>query len=1039
MPGPASFSKDFPLDVGIFTAAKLTVGASTDANALASIVQNDKFPDGNIELGHISLTADTGAVALNPQAVGGAAVSFDIGASAESGVGVYGQAADALAALKLTDLPPSVIGDGNGQRYLLMDWRYSASLSGSASHPIGVVGSVSFGVDAERASLFAIVHRFDANQGAHFVLEDAIASWRLPRQVAFDGRDVNLKPGTWLLAEADGSLAFTLAANLGWNVTFAKDATLLGVTHNLSARIDAGLTTSLGFRVSGRYLVAVGREGAGPVVRLRLFKQSSKGLDFGFNLTVGAQGSDPQLPTRSDDLVQSVFGVHALQVLNDVRDWSDASTDLGAKLAGLGDDTATDLVKRSTGVDPAVEFEKGRQILAHALATWDSLPDRLQAMLLSFLGRRDRDRVQADLTVFLADLQDPARAAKALADALQRATFGDTPQGQFLDAIADRGLLALLSHPGPVMNVAAKVLDILNGGVIAKLVAFIDEKLHLDQIRKAVNDTDFGKVDQWLQARLAVFLDKTLRLDDLKDVQKGIRTIDTKVTDYYKAGVEALTRRYAADFAATYQTAAADTALLDVGFDLSVAAAASAFAAIVGKGSLDDFLTRDTPGVTLHQATLTHDITRTGVVNLHMPFFDFTRTHVNDAMVSLTVEEDGGRVLVYQIDAKDTVTVANRASSQLAVLASLTTADRQRPQLDESGSIAYEMRQVKSDMRPADLEARTSTFVHQYLGNLFRDGDDPSIRGFYTDLDNALTAATHNRSNHLGDMAVSMQVALPATVLLGWFRLRDAGLLHADQLQLSRALQSAWKKLLPALYFRTLSQYQTGENVAALLVWASLPVSTSVDFANGQIVQMNNDGHVFWDWRDVNLRRAMTRDPLTIASLARRLTDIHAQLVASGDGNAGAFDPMRAGAFVNVALADLGDNFLRSLLVTEEDLVAGATDALADVSSALGTVTNAPTRAIKTLAKFAAELTDTFNDRVSSIYSGIAGRVIGPMLLVEASRALASPGLKPDAMLTLYALNPGHAYKLDTFLDGKRPPQGDVALTQTLVSAGRAQ
>jgi len=36
-------------------------------------------------------------------------------------------------------------------------------------------------------------------------------------------------------------------------------------------------------------------------------------------------------------------------------------------------------------------------------------------------------------------------------------------------------------------------------------------------------------------------------------------------------------------------------------------------------------------------------------------------------------------------------------------------------------------------------------------------GGDASIRSFYTDLDNALTAATHNQSNHLGDMGVSMQ------------------------------------------------------------------------------------------------------------------------------------------------------------------------------------------------------------------------------------------------------------------------------------------
>jgi hypothetical protein len=209
------FSKDIPLDAGIFTTAKLIFSGSTDANAAQAILLDDKFPDGNIELGKISFTADTGNVSLKPEMVGGASVSFDISASVKSGMGVYGKSADAIKALSLGDSPGLKIADAKGQRYLLMDWGYSAKFSGSASHPVGLLGTVSFGVDAKGDSVFAVLHRFDANQGAHQVIEDSIASWRLPRHVAFDGRDVNLKPGTWLLAEADGSLALKLAASLG--------------------------------------------------------------------------------------------------------------------------------------------------------------------------------------------------------------------------------------------------------------------------------------------------------------------------------------------------------------------------------------------------------------------------------------------------------------------------------------------------------------------------------------------------------------------------------------------------------------------------------------------------------------------------------------------------------------------------------------------------------------------------------------------------------------------------------------------------------
>lgn len=1028
------FSKDFPLDAGIFTTAKLTLGASTDANAAEAILANDKFPDGNIELGHISFTADTGKVSLKPGAVGGASISFEITASAQSGMGVYEKSADAIKALNLDDSSSLKIDDAARQRYLLMDWGYSVSFSGSGSHPVGLLGTVSFGVDAKRNSVFAVLHRFDGNQGAHEVIEASIASWRLPRHVAYDGHDVNLRPRTWLLAEADGSLALKLAASLGWNINFAKDAKLLGVTHNLSAKIDASLTASFGFSVSGKYIVVVGRPSTDSMVRLQLWKQSSKGLNFGFNLNVGVQGADPQLPANFDDFIKSTFGVHGLQVLNDLREWTDPSTDLGQKLAGLADQTALDLLTSTTGIDPAAEFDKAKQIVADALNTWSTLPDKLSSMLWTFL---DKQAGQAgavkDFKTFLADLANPTTGADALSKALQKATFGDTPQGQFLEAIADKGLLALANDLAPVSSLAGKVLDILNGGIIAKLQAFINQELDLEQIRKAVNDADFTKIEQWLQNRLGNFLDKTLKLDDLKDIQKAIQTLDTKIGGYYKTAVQALTKQYSLDFAATYQETTSDNALMDVNFDLSKPDAAALFAEVVGQSKLDNLLTRETNGATLNQATLTHEINRKGTVDLNMPFFDFTSTHVNDAMISLTAEDQGGRLLLYQIDAQDTVTVANRAASQLSVLASLKVTAGQRPQLSGGGSIAYEMRQVKAGMRPLDLEVRTTTFIHQYLGSLF-SGGDASIRTFYTDLDNALTIATNNQSNYLGDIAVSMQLSLPSGVLGGWFEPRSASQLRADQMQLSRALQGAWKNLLPALYFQELSQYQFNESVAALLVWSSLPISTSIDFDGTTIRQFNTDRDVFWDWPDVDLRRAVGCDSHSIATLGGRLSGIQNQLLEAASGNASFFAPSMAGRFVELALNATGDGLFSSLLFTEGQLIRGATDALKQISAGLVTAAAAPTEAIKTLAKFAADLTDTFGKRVSSVYSGISGRVVGPMLLVESSGAVGSLGAKPAAILSLYALKPEHTFKLGDFIDGKMPRQTDLAQTQTLVS-----
>ena len=216
-------------------------------------------------------------------------------------------------------------------------------------------------------------------------------------------------------------------------------------------------------------------------------------------------------------------------------------------------------------------------------------------------------------------------------------------------------------------------------------------------------------------------------------------------------------------------------------------------------------------------------------------------------------------------------------------------------------------------------------------------------------------------------------------------------------------------------------------------MWSSLPISTSIRFSDPQL-RFNTDEDVFWNWPDVDLRRAVARDAHTIARLAGRMVGIQNQLREAGRDNADDFDPSKAGRFVEQALNALGDAFFSSLLFTESQLVRGATDALAKVTAALANEATAPSKAIVALAEFAGSLTQTFNDRVDSIYSGMSGRAVGPMLLVESSAALGSVTAKPNAMLTLYALNPRHPFDLGTFIDGKTPSQADVALTQTLVS-----
>jgi hypothetical protein len=1036
-PSMSNFQKDFQLPAGILgpgSAEKVSVSATTDSDVLQAILKDTAFPTrpgGKIELGRVMLEASGGSqVSFN---AGKGTVGFDFHASFKTGVGVFDQPADAIGSLQL-NAPPNLdltIPTESKQRYVLMLWGYNAS----GSHPIGALGTVSFGAQATGDAVYAVLHRIAASTGAATALGDTISSWRLPRHVAAAD---DLRPGTWIVAQADGSIALQLAAQLGYDFNFVRQARLLGITRELGAKIDAGVKVSFGFNASGRYIVVLGRETDASTVRLRLYKQSDQGFNFGLNLTVGVTGK-ADLPANIDDFVKSVFGVHGLQVVKDlhlIKQLADPTQDLGNTVARLANDKGLELLTRATGIDARAEFNKARQIVLDTFQKWDALPDRASAALWRILGQASPAATQ-DFRSFLTALADPDpnKRSAALAQAIKQATFGDTPQGQFLEAIADQGLLALTQQLDRVQPIAAQTLNILNGGVIKKIQDFINEKLDLNKVRSVVTQNDFDTLDGWLVKRLGDFLDKELDLAALKEIQAAITLVIQKASDFYAKGVKALNNRYSLEFAASYQRNTTNTALLDVNFDLSQQAAADLLKDVVANSHLDNLLVNTVAGVTLNAATLTHEIKRNTDVQVHMPYFDSEVQHVNDSLATMKVEHDSGRVLAYQLSATDTITSKNRYMSQLSVLGKLQVVNGQiqmAPAADQA--VAYESLQVRSNTTLAELEFRTRDFLQTMLGNVF--ADDASLDRFYLALDQTISNITGNRNNNFGDVALNLQVALPAAVLASWFQPRNGSALKNACMMMSRALQAKLKALIPSFYFQNLDKLQPNESAAALLVWAALPVSTSINFSDGQINRFNTDDDVFWNFPDPNLRKAIAFDFHTTSSLVSALTVARKRLLDAGDSRSAAFfTPDKASSFQSLATNHTGDILLQSLLFTEAEMVNGAAGALKDIQGMLSDAATAPTKAIARFAEFGAHLTGTFNKSLS-IYGNESLRTLNSMLMVEASKAIdfRFAGAPPTAMATLLVLSPQHKFQLSDYLSGDLPPRQEVAVAQTLTN-----
>ena len=1020
----------------------LDIGGSTDHDVLDAILENKPFPErpeGKIELGSIDLKAETGKTfAFN---AGPATVGFNASAEFKTGLGVFDSASDAIDSLSLKDAPELTLSlpASTNEKYLVLLWGYDVNGSFSGSHPIGVLGSVTFGAEAARDSIYAVVHRFPKTTDARTAIADTVGSWRFPRQIV-QARD--LKPGTWLIAEIDGSLAIHVSAQLGYDFNMIREARLLGLTRNLGAKIDAGLKTTFGFDVSGRYLLVVGRESpedSSNNLRLQLFKQSQKGLNFGLNLSVGITGQN-DLPTDIDELVQAVFGVHGLQAVKDlhlIEQWTDPQADLGQTAARLLNDSGLKLLTAATGVDAASKFNQARQMVLDEFQKWDALPERVSAATWNILSKLGDGA--GKFKTFLTALADPDSATRnaAFTSALEDATFGDTPPGQWLAAIADQGLLALSGQLDKVQPVAAQTLDILNGGIIKKLQDFLADRLDLAKIRDAVTQNDFDKVDGWLINRLGDFFDKDLHFEDLKQIQSSIHLVLTKARDIYGKAQNALNSRYNFEFAASYMKNTVATALLDVSFDLQSKDARDMFRKVVDDSNFDDLLVRQAQGVTLNMATLSHEIKRTGSIQLNMPRFSFDSQHVNESLAKVTAEEDGGRVLVYEVNASDSVTVKNRYRSDLSVLGSLQVRNGQLTMMPDSvQSIAYQSRQVKQAMSLADFEHRMTPFVQEYLPQLF-SGNESSLQTFYLDLDRTVEDVLHNGANQFGDVALDMQVSVPRSVLGSWFIRRSEDRLKRDSMTMSLALQAKLRRLLPFCYFQEVSKLRSNPTAAALLVWAAMPVSTSIDFQDGQIRRFNSNSDVYWDFVDIDLRRAVAGDPHTTVSLGASLLGAQSRLRESGDDrNAAFFTAQQATTFQNMTRSGIGDTLLQSLLFTEAEIIRGATAALKDVNGMLDAVRTAPTKAIDRFADFGADLTDTFNHRLTSVYGNDALRTLSSMVLIEASRAI-DPDFNtqpPQAMLSIVTFKNGHKFDLNDFLSGAKPPKDQIAIAQTLVN-----
>jgi len=596
------------------------------------------------------------------------------------------------------------------------------------------------------------------------------------------------------------------------------------------------------------------------------------------------------------------------------------------------------------------------------------------------------------------------------------------------------------------------VVKVLDKGTVeetlGRLQKTVEKRLSLDKVRKVITKNDFDKLDDWLKTKLSEFLDDTLNLKRLDQVRKTITLFLSKRKEFYKKAVKALNRQYEFNFAYAYQSSTRQTALFDIHFDFAQGDQVIGLLKAALNGDFDKVMVKQVKGVTLNLATLTHQLQRQSHVEVSLPFSKKSAKHINTALAKANViEEEDGRVLVYELDAKNKVDSIVRGKmvrdSSLAVGGTWKTrlGNAVRQHNTESISYSYSFRQARRKMKSADLQYQLKPYVETYFPSSFSTGTSgaQSFDTWIALLDRFIDEAQDNGEDIFGDTLISLEVSLPGGLASAWLKApkKDSSLYRT----MSRKIQEALKQLIPFYYFQDPAKYKDLAAAAPLLLYSSIPAANSLQI-RGSLATLNKGKSLYWNWPDPKQRNIMANLPTTLASLnlaVRRAFDVlvsRPELAKTQEFYRGEQACKR---ILETSLhTTQGRTNLERLLRAESVIVKSAHKAGSELAKFRKNQSRQPTKAIESLAKFGSSLTEAFNKKFTSIYGKGSLRPLSTLVFSEAARAL-DPSLgkeKPQAMLALSVLKEGAAFTLADFENNQMPEKEDLVVEERLVNLG---
>lgn len=1053
-----------PLQIPVTDSVNLLIHPETSDALFQTVRQNKPVVDTDWDAGNqfsIGLSgADSGSASDNLMvsipAGDGRFLSF--GAKAGKGLALKRDFDGILQELDLTKSLAEGLTQMSteaGHHFLMLHWNYDVRAALEGTLPLGAGKSAVYGVEAGRERHFALIRAVEPQTGTRDALQALLRNWMMPRAVR---QASDLDPGTWLVTELDRSVTAKIGCQLGYDFSWVHELDEGGLAGDIGLKLESAVKATVGFDFSGKFALVVARESADPSnqqLRVRLFKLRKKGWNFALSATAQATSSAEIKEADIEELLKAILGIQSVQVLSDlksVKTWMGNNSDLAGYFAGLSAGSIRDFLGEVTGLDVAAVVDEASGPLNDWFKKWDSLKQETAASLwqLAEDGLPLDEIRELSRTIAEAD-EDTVRTF--LSEQFGKPAFFESGAGKFvLSLVPGEDLFGALLRTNGIRELreaAKKVYDLLDGDVSERILLnlnrAVNRRLNLEKIREVLTITDFEQLDEWLKARLARFFGKKLEdlgLEDLRNLKQFIERWEAKKGRILQKMQEAVTQQYGAAFNYTYSKSRSHEALIDLSIDFSYPDEARRVLQMAMDGNFDRLMTETFESVTLHQAVLTHGISRSASVQFSLPFAKRDIRAITESVATAEAfDTEDGRLLLYQLDTESRLKHLGK-SAGLMTIGGYFKSPANKVRTHSRGSIdfSYTLRQAHKSMQADTLKLTLKPVLKQYF---------PEVGTVWVnDLDKIIDELQANETGNLGSLLQSLHVHVPGERWLNAPKNDRAYQPMADH------LMETMRKTFFSYYLNRLSANTHDKNtVDALLLYSSVPE----DFFPGRRRKrlhwyVGNRYHSTLGVRDFDkksIRAAMLIKLLEMSNAIGTLPDLEDRF-----GNYIPQPENTTRILNDVFNSQPAEVFLNNLFWTEQQIIEGAAAAGRKLNKALKKSASKPQDAVKAFAEFGDRLARAFNGRqLKRVFGDATLSAFGAQLFAEAAKAftendptklhgnlsmsdsveVASPQ-HIRALLALYFLRPESQTNFNTFLKSGKVPPEEVVLSPVLVS-----